>query len=80
MPSLHLPPTFNLTRLPSSFPAPVLPDSYVCDPFYTLPQPATLADCREAFNLLPEGAPQPFSYHFKDDDPNRLPITVGHGQ
>ena len=80
MPSLLFQPSVNLTRLPSNFPAPVLPDTYVCDSFYALPQPATLADCHEAFDLLPEGAPQPFSYYFSDDDPNRLPLTVGHGQ
>ena len=65
--------------IPSRFPAPVLPDVYECNEFYATPDVAKTDDCHIALGLLPDGIPQPFSYHFNDDDPNRLPLTVAHG-
>ena len=72
---------YHFTTVPSTYPRPISPDDYTCDSFYAEPVKPQLADCQIASDLLPSGnAGQPFSYHFNDDDPNRLPITVSHGE
>ena len=71
----------NINTFPSTYPAPTAPDDYLCESFYAYPTIPEEADCLIALDLLPSGtAGEPFSYHFNDDDPNRLPLTVSHGE
>ena len=71
----------HVNAIPSRYPTPIAPDTYGCAEYYAQPDPPTPEDCQTALDLLPSGtAGQPFSYHFNHDDPNRLPITVAHGQ
>ena len=70
----------NATFAPSPYPFPVAPDSFTCNDHYAYPKPPVRADCRIAFEQLPKGdGPEPFSYFFSDDDPNKLPISAVHG-
>lgn len=70
-----------LDVVPSRYPAPVEPDVFTCANYYSTPQIPEVQDCRIALDLLPQGTEgQPFSYHFNNDDPNRLPIIVSHGK
>ncbi|KAI4145699.1 MAG: hypothetical protein L6R39_003718, partial [Caloplaca ligustica] len=66
----------SVHALPSQYPAPISPDNDICHAFYGKPQ---AYDCQIAMEQLPEGnADEPFSYYFDVEDPNRLPLTVGH--
>ena len=51
----------HLNVIPSTYPAPSLPDNYYCNPFYAEPETATMSDCQIALGLLLAGnAGQPF--------------------
>ena len=71
---------FNATFVPSIYPIPVAPDSFICNDHYAYPKPPVRADRQVAFEQLPTGdGLEPFSYFFSDDDPNQLPIYAAHG-
>ena len=70
----------NANFSPSTYPVPIAPDNFICNDHYAYPNPPVRPDCQVAFEQLPTGdGLEPFSYHFSDDDPNRLPIHVAHG-
>jgi len=57
------------------------PNVYNCDEYYAYPTPPLIADCRQAFKLLPNGpTPEPFYTEPGADRQHVLPLSVHYGQ